>query len=105
MNILLGMNRGSSLTGASCQCGMSNARAGRNVNESVRGRANQNGGDVLNCYNSTINVGLSEEDLRIKEWLSPLESNTKHHYVRNRRLDGVGDWVLQKDEFELWRKS
>jgi len=25
--------------------------------------------------------------------------------VRNGRLDGVGEWVLQKREFELWRES
>ena len=25
--------------------------------------------------------------------------------MSNRRLDGVGDWVLQKNEFETWRKS
>ena len=25
--------------------------------------------------------------------------------MRNRRLDGVGEWVLQKNEFESWRKS
>jgi len=25
--------------------------------------------------------------------------------VRNRRLDGVGDWVLEKNEFESWCKN
>jgi len=25
--------------------------------------------------------------------------------VRNRRLDGVGNWVLGEDEFESWRES
>ena len=105
MNVLLSMDRGSRLAGAVCQCSISNTRADRNVSDGAHGHANQNAGNVLHCYNSTINVGMSEEALRIQEWLSPLESHTKHHYVRNRRLDGVGDWVLQKDEFELWRKS
>jgi len=25
--------------------------------------------------------------------------------VMNRRLDGIGDWVLRRNEFELWRRS
>jgi len=52
-----------------------------------------------------MNVGLSEEPSRIQAWLSPLEPHARNQDVRNRRLDGVGDWVLQKNEFESWRES
>ena len=50
-------------------------------------------------------MGATEESLRIQTWLSPLEPHVRHQDVRSRRLDGVGDWVLQKDEFESWCKS
>ena len=60
---------------------------------------------MLNSYNSPITVGGSEEFLRIQAWLSPLKPHARHQDVRNRRLDGVGDWVLQKNEFESWRKN
>jgi len=54
---------------------------------------------------SDINVGLGREALKVQEWLSPLEPHARHQYVRNRRLDSVGEWVLQKKEFESWRTN
>ena len=56
---------------------------------------------MSNSYN-TINVGVGEESLRIQKWLSPLKPNRRHRDISNRRLDGVGDWVLQRPEFGLW---
>ena len=50
-------------------------------------------------------MGVNEESARIQEWLSPLEPRARHQDVRNRRLDGVGEWVLQRNEFESWRKN
>jgi len=60
---------------------------------------------MSNFYNNTINVGASQESMRIQEWLSALEPYVRHRDVRNRRLNGVGEWVLQKSEFESWHKS
>jgi len=67
--------------------------------------SNSNVGNVLNSYNNTINVGIEEESLRIQEWLSPLEPHKRHRNVRNRRLDGIGEWVLRRSEFESWCKN
>ena len=50
-------------------------------------------------------MGMDEESLRIQAWLSPLEPYKRHQDVRNRRLDGVGEWVLRRSEFESWRKG
>jgi len=104
MTTLPSRNRGPSLTRDPCQYGISNTRADSNTSNSIHGHSNQNIGNVLNSYNNTINVGISEESLRIQTWLSPLEPYTRHHDVRNRRLDGVGDWVLENNEFESWHK-
>ena len=87
------------------QYGISNTRADHLTTNSVHGDSNTNVGNVSNSYNNTINVGKDEECLRIHQWLSPLEPNKRHQDVRNRRFDGVGEWVLQRSEFESWRKS
>ena len=44
-----------------------------------------------------------DENAQILEWLSPLEPRLRHHDVRTRRMDGLGGWFLEKDEFINWR--
>jgi len=102
MNTLPSGNGGPSLTRDPYQYGISNIRTDNNTSNSIHGDSNQNIGNVLNNYNNTINVGISEELLRIQAWLSPLEPHARHQDVRNRRLDGVGDWILEKNEFGSW---
>ena len=85
------------------QHGMSSIRADYRMTNTTYGDANSNVGNVSNSYN--INVGIEEESLRIQEWISPLEPHKKHRDVRNCRLDGVGEWVLRRCEFESWYKS
>ena len=83
---------------------ISNTGTDHRVANSIYGNSNTGVGNVSNSYN-TINVGMDEESLRIQEWLSPLEPYKRHQDVRNRRLDGVGEWVLRRSEFESWRKG
>jgi len=87
------------------QYGILNTRADYRMTNSVHGDSNTSIGNVSNSYNNTINVGRDEESLRIHEWLSPLEPHKRHQDVRNRRLDGIGESVLQRSEFESWRRS
>ena len=105
MNSLLSWNGGSSLTRDPCQYGISHTRTENSTTNNVQGSSNTNFANVSNSYNHTINVGVSEESLKIQAWLSPLEPHARHQDVRNRRLDGVGDWVLRRNEFESWCKS
>ena len=86
------------------QCGVSGTRNDHNLTNNIHGYSNTNVGNVSHSYN-TINVGVDEESLRIQEWLSPLEPDIRHRDISNLRFDGVGDWVLQRDEFESWRGS
>jgi len=104
MNTLPSGNGVSSLTGDPCSYGISHTRADNNTTNNVHGNSNTNFAGVSNSYNN-INVGLSEESSRIQAWLSPLEPHVRNQDVRNRRLEGVGDWVLQMNEFESWRES
>ena len=86
------------------QYGISNTHTDNRRTDNIHSGSNTNVGNVLNSYN-TINVGMDEESMRIKAWLSPLEPHKRHQDVRNRRLDGVGEWVLRRSEFESWCKS
>ena len=88
------------------QFGISHTRADNSMTNNVHGNSNTNCANVSSSYNNnTINMGTNEESLRIQEWLSPLEPGRRHRGVRNRRLDGIGDWVLQTDEFVSWCRS
>lgn len=57
----------------------------------------------VNCFNVTNSYNTVEADhgSEVLKWLSPLEPE-RHHDVSTRRLDDVGDWVLQTDEFVNW---
>ena len=104
MNTLPTGNVGSSILGP-WQHEMLNTRTNHCMTSAVFGDSNSNVGNVSNSYNNTINVGIEEESLQIQEWLSPLEPCKRHQDVRNCRLDGVGEWVLRRSEFESWRMS
>ena len=58
-----------------------------------------------NCFNVTnsYNTTYADESAQILEWLSPLEPRLRHQDVRTRRMDGLGDWFLEKDDFINWR--
>ena len=96
---------GSSLGRDPHQYGISNTSTDYNLTNNVHGDSNTNVGNVLNSYNNTINVGVDEESLRIQAWLSPLKPDIRHEDVSNSRMEGIGDWVLQRNEFESWYGS
>jgi len=85
--------------------GMLNALTGHRTTKTIYGDSNSNVGNVSNSNNTTINVGIEEESLRIQEWLSPLQPHKRHRDVKNSRLESIGEWVLRRSEFESWCKS
>ena len=61
----------------------------------------------INSFNSIVNL-IAETDAEgreIMQWLSPLEPQQRHQSVRANRLDSVGNWVLETDEFKKWRDT
>ena len=60
--------------------------------------------DNINPLNNVINANteVSDENNRIREWLSPLNPQQRHQDVRANRLDGVGNWLLETSEFRKW---
>ena len=60
-----------------------------------------------NSFNNIVNHIAEEgsEEREILKWLSPLEPQQRHQAVRDDRLDGVGNWVLETSEFRKWREA
>ena len=63
----------------------------------------------LNCFNTTNsfnnvwnNHTVTDEKSEILAWLSPLEPKRRHQDIRARRVDEVGDWLLQTEEYRNW---
>ena len=71
------------------------------------GNGNVNSGNVSHSYNKTINVNndIANENPEIMQWLSSLDPRGRHQDVRTERLDGVGDWLLETNEFREWRSN
>ena len=61
-------------------------------------------GNVTNSHNITVNK-TDDEDNQIKQWLSPLEPRYRHQSVQADRVNGVGDWLLERNEFREWSGS
>ena len=73
------------------------------MTNNVGGSLNTNSGTISHSRNNTLYRGPSEDNLLIQAWLSPLDPYKRHQDVRNLRIDGIGDWVLNSNEFESWR--
>jgi len=42
---------------------------------------------------------MTDERSEILEWLSPLEPQIRHQDIRAGRVDEVGDWLFQTEEY------
>jgi len=56
-----------------------------------------------NSFNTTY-VNRKDADNRydILAWLSPLDPKIRHQDVRERRVENIGEWVLQTQGFKSW---
>ena len=66
---------------------------------------NKNVGNVVDSYKNVWNnceISVSDEKRRVLEWLSPVAARERHQAVREHRVDGVGNWLLNTEEFEKW---
>ena len=58
-----------------------------------------------NSFNTAVtnNLIISDERSQILAWLSPLEPRLRHQDIRDGRVENVGEWLLQTEEFRSWR--
>ena len=68
---------------------------------------NVNCASVSNSHNKIINVNkiIADENPEIMQWLSPLDPRRRHQDVRADRINGVGSWFLETNEFLEWRNN
>ena len=65
--------------------------------------------DNIGSFNTNIsfnnvsnNNPMAEEKSQIMAWISPLEPQRRHKDIRSRRVNEVGDWLLQTEEYRNW---
>ena len=54
---------------------------------------------LSNDRNSFNNYDRSQ----LLAWLSPLGPGPRHRDIQERRVDNVGEWLMQTEEFRRWR--
>ena len=69
---------------------------------------NQNSFNTTNIFNSnsnttnTFNYLTPDDESKILSWLSPLESGVRHRDIGAQRVDSIGAWLLESQEFRRW---
>ena len=85
---------------------MSRSRVEENSNS-----FNNNSFNTTNSFNNTLlfnhvsnvnNFGSADERAEVLAWLSPLDSWIRHREIGDHRVEDVGDWLLQKEEYRNW---
>ena len=63
----------------------------------------------INSFNNTHsfnnvwnNYTIGDDRSPLLAWLSPLEPRLRHRDIQERRVDNVGEWLLQTEEFRNW---
>jgi len=60
---------------------------------------NVNSFNTLNLANNRASVN---DQSQILGWLSTLHPKSRHEEIQAQRAEGVGEWLLQTEEFKLW---
>ena len=55
-----------------------------------------------NCFNTVSHFGSIDERAEILAWLSPLEPRIRHDDIKAQRVEDVGDWLFQTEEYRDW---
>ena len=55
-----------------------------------------------NSFNVQNNYVVADDRSQLLAWLSPLEPRLRHQDIQERRVDNVGEWLIQTEEFKRW---
>ena len=55
-----------------------------------------------NSFNIQNNYVVADDRSPLLTWLSPLEPRLRHRDIQERRVDNVGEWLFQTEEFKRW---
>ena len=57
----------------------------------------------INSLNTIVNnLTVADDRSNILAWLSPLEPRLRHQDIQDRRVENVGEWLLETEEFRSW---
>jgi len=65
-------------------------------------RGNINSFNNTHSFNNVWNYTIVDDRSPLLTWLSPLEPRLRHQDIQERRVDNVGEWLLQTEEFRNW---
>jgi len=65
---------------------------------------NHNSFNIANIAN-TFNYTAPDERSEILAWLSPLEPRVRHRDIGARRIESIGTWLLETEEFICWHNG
>ena len=56
-----------------------------------------------NSFNNVWNnYTVTDDRSQLLTWLSPLEPRLRHRDIQERRVDNIGEWLMQTEEFRRW---
>jgi len=58
--------------------------------------------NVQNLQNVQNNYVVADDRSQLLAWLSPLEPRLRHRDLQERRVNDVGEWLMQTKEFKSW---
>jgi len=65
--------------------------------------AHTNSFNTTHSYNNVWeNCTFADDQSQILAWLSPLEPRLRHQDIRDRRVEDIGEWLLQTEEYRSW---
>ena len=62
---------------------------------------NRNSINIANSFHDTA----PDDEPKILAWLSPLEPWVRHRDIGTQRIDSVGGWLLETEEFKRWHNG
>jgi len=64
--------------------------------------SNNNSSFNIANISNTFNYIAPDDRSEILAWLSQLEPRVRHRDIRGCRIDGIGEWLLETEEFKCW---
>jgi len=65
--------------------------------------AHNNSFNNTNSFNNVWNnCTITDGRSQLLTWLSPLEPRLRHQDIRERRIENVGEWLMETEEFRSW---
>ncbi|KAJ3717383.1 hypothetical protein C8R42DRAFT_724288 [Lentinula raphanica] len=69
-----------------------------NISEAI---FNASGGDINNNYYYLS----SDEEEKLRTWIAAPDSSINFSAALDKRLEGIGEWILEDSTFLKWRKE